>query len=65
MIMELFKGTKIASLMKNKFGSFVVNKAIEIMSFEEKTEVKQSLMKKLAGASKQEKSRLLNLIEMF
>jgi len=65
MIKELFNATKIASLLKNKFGSFVIQKAIEIMSKEEKYEIRDYLNKKLSITSKQERSRLIGLIDLL
>ena len=63
MIKELFKSTKIASLIKNKFGMYVLSKSIETMSQEEKKDIKVYLLQKVSSMSKQEKTRLNALIE--
>jgi hypothetical protein len=65
MIKELFNTSKISSLLKNKYGNYVLQKAIQIMSFEEKIEIKEYLMKKVAFTSNKEKARLSNLIEII
>jgi hypothetical protein len=44
---------------------YVLTKAIETMTLEEKTEIKDHLSQKLNMTSKQEKSRLVHLIELL
>jgi len=65
MLKELFNSTKIASLIKNKFGMYVLQKAIDTMKPEEKAEIKEHLSQKINLTSKQEKSRLMSLIDLL
>jgi len=65
MLKDLFNSTKIASLIKNKFGMYVLQKAIDTMSVEEKSEIKEHLTQKINLTSKQEKSRLVSLIDLL
>lgn len=65
MIKELFNTSKLSSLLKNKYGNYVLQKAIQIMSFEEKNEIREHLMKKVSFSSNKEKARLNSLIEMI
>jgi hypothetical protein len=51
--------------MKNKYGNFVIQKAIKTMSFEEKFIVKEELKKKIDIASVKEKARISKLIEIL
>jgi len=57
--------TKISSLLKNKYGNFVLQKAIMVMSNEEKIEIKEYLIKKIPLISNKEKARLKALIEII
>jgi len=65
MIKELFSTGKISSLLKNKYGNYVLQKAIQVMSTEEKVEIKQDLSKKVTFSSNKEKSRLSALIDII
>lgn len=65
MLKELFNSTKIASLIKNKFGMYVLQKAIDTMQKEEKAEIKEHLCQKISITSKQEKTRLISLIDLL
>lgn len=65
MVKELFNVSKIASLLKNKFGTYVLQKAIDIMNPQEKTEIKEYLIKKINTTSKQEKTRLNALLDLM
>jgi len=65
MIQELFNFSKISSLLKNKYGSFVLQKAIQIMNLEEKYELKDYLIKKVNITSNKERTRLKCLIDMI
>jgi hypothetical protein len=62
---ELFNASKISSLLKNKYGNFVIQKAIQVMSKEEKLEIKDYLVKKVSLTSNKEKARLNSLIEVI
>jgi hypothetical protein len=65
MIKELFNSTKISSLLKNKYGNFVLQKAIQIMTKDEKREIKDYLIKRISLTSNKEKARLNSLIEII
>ncbi len=65
MIRELFNTAKISSLLKNKYGSYVLQKAIQIMKPDEKVEIKDYLIKKVSITSNKEKARLKSLIEII
>jgi len=65
MIKELFNTSKLCSLLKNKYGNYVLQKAIQIMSFEEKNEIREYLMKKVSFSSNKEKARLNALVEII
>ena len=65
MIKELFNTTKISSLLKNKYGNFVLQKAIQVMNKDEKKEVKDILAKKISLTSNKEKVRLNSLLEII
>lgn len=65
MIKELFNTSKLSSLLKNKYGNYVLQKAIQIMSFEEKNEIREYLMKKVSFSSNKEKARLNALVDMI
>jgi hypothetical protein len=65
MVKELFNASKISSLLKNKYGNFVIQKAISVMSFEEKKEIKDYLAKRVGFTSNKEKARLNSLIDII
>ena len=65
MVKELFNTSKISSLLKNKYGNFVLQKAIQVMTKEEKKEIKEYLIKKISLTSNKEKARLNSLIEII
>jgi len=65
MVKELFNAGKISSLLKNKYGNFVLQKAIQVMSKEEKKEIKEHLAKKVSFTSNKEKARLNTLIDII
>jgi hypothetical protein len=62
---ELFNAGKITSLLKNKYGNFVLQKAISVMTDGDRKDIKEELNKKVASTSNKEKSRLTALIEML
>ena len=51
--------------MKNKYGIFVLQKGLECMNYEEKVDLKYHLTQKIGATSKQEKSRLINFIDLL
>lgn len=65
MVKELFNASKISSLLKNKYGNFVLQKAIQVMTKEEKKEIKDYLAKRVSFTSNKEKARLNSLIEII
>jgi len=64
-IQDLFNFSKISSLLKNKYGNFVLQKAIMVMSENEKKEIKDYLLKKISLISNKEKARLKGLINII
>ncbi len=65
MINELFNTAKISSLLKNKYGNFVLQKAIQIMSVDEKRDIRDLLSKKISLTSNKEKVRLNSLLKII
>jgi hypothetical protein len=65
MIKELFNPGKISSLLKNKYGNFVLQKAIQVMGNQEKKEIRDYLNKKVSYSSNKEKIRLSCLIDII
>jgi hypothetical protein len=65
LVKELFNPGKISSLLKNKYGNFVLQKAIQVMSNEEKKEIRDYLAKRVSYTSNKEKARLSSLIEII
>lgn len=65
LIHEVFNIGKISSLIKNKFGNFVLQKAIKLMEDSERKEIRDSLMKGIECSSNKEKLRLTSLIEIL
>ncbi len=65
MCKELFNPCKISSLLKNKYGNFVLQKAIQSMTNEEKIEIGEVLAKKVKYTSNKEKARFNSLIEII
>jgi hypothetical protein len=51
--------------MKNKYGNFVIQKAIKTMTFEDKLIIKEELRKKIDLASIKERERIARLIDML
>ena len=62
-VKELFNASKISSLIKNKYGNYVLQKVISILNPEKKREIKEDLLKKLNVTSNKEKVRLKTLID--
>jgi hypothetical protein len=65
MIKELFNSAKIASLIKNKYGMFVLQKASSNLKPDEKLEIKNHINQKINLTSKQEKVKLVFLLELL
>jgi hypothetical protein len=65
MYKELFNFGKISSLIKNKYGNFVIQKAIKTMSAEERQTLRDDLSKKVNVTSSKEKARMNALLEIM
>lgn len=64
-IKDIFNFSKISSLLKNKYGNFVLQKSILIMTTQEKKDIKEYLIKKVNLISNKEKARLKGLIDII
>jgi len=64
-IKDIFNFSKLTALLKNKYGNFVLQKTIQVMSPKEKAEMKESLVKKLENISNKEKNRIKSLIDLL
>lgn len=62
-IKELFNPTKLMGFLKNKYGSFVLQKLIKLMTIEERIEMKNYLSSKITVTSTKEKNRLNTFLE--
>ncbi len=62
---EIFNQSKISSLVKNKYGNFVVQKAIKSMPMSDKQGIKEDLEKFIEITSAKEKARLGKLFELL
>lgn len=62
---DLFNPTKIMGFLKNKYGSFVLQKIIKIMTEQERIEMKSFLASKITVTSTKEKNRLNNFLEIL
>lgn len=51
--------------LKNKYGSFVLQKIIKIMTLQERIEMKNYLPSKITTTSTKEKNRLNNFLEIL
>lgn len=64
-INELFNPTKLIGFLKNKYGSFVLQKLIKLMDIEERKEMKLYITSKITITSSKEKTRLNNFLEIL
>jgi len=64
---DLFTNNKITSLVKNKFGNFVIQKAISFLNNDEtlKNEIMETLNKKLNVSNGKDKAKISQLLEML
>ena len=60
---EFFKPLKIIGLIKNKYGLFVTQKIVKIMTKEEKSDMRAYLNEKISITSTKEKQYLQSLFE--
>jgi hypothetical protein len=65
LIRELFNAEKVSSVLKNKYGNFVLQKAIQCMSADLRNEIKANLNEQLQSYSNKEQVRVMNLIELI
>jgi hypothetical protein len=65
MINDILNPSKILGLLKNKYGSFVLQKAVNYLSCKEKEEMKNYLCSKISVTSVKEKSRINSFLELF
>jgi hypothetical protein len=65
MINELFNTTKISSLLKNKYGNFILQKAIMVLDQGQREKLRDYLVKQINSCSQKEKSRIMSLIELL
>ncbi len=65
MIGDIFNPFKLLGLLKNKYGSFVLQKAINFMNKNEKEEMKNYLVSKTNITSQKEKTRFNSFLELF
>jgi len=64
-IKEVFHQSKILYLIKNKYGNYVLQKALQIMTHSEKREIKESLNNNMNSFSKKDKSRLKEFLDVI
>ena len=53
------------AFLKNKYGSYVLQKSISYLSLEEKKEIKKALETNISTTSNKEKARLNNFINIL
>lgn len=65
MVVELFSPFKFPNLIKNKYGGFVIQKAVLFMSSNEKQETKKLINSKLDVTSSKERTRLESFLKLL
>jgi len=63
--LEVFNNPKIANMSKNKYGNFVLHKALLLLKPEDKNELKEIVKKKLSSCFSKEKAKYNDLLELF
>ncbi len=61
----MFNSAKITNMFKNKYGNFVLHKALLLIKPEDKAELREIVIKKLNNAFNKEKSKFNDLLELF
>jgi hypothetical protein len=61
----MFNSPKISNIFKNKYGNFVLHKALLLLKPEDKAELRLNVLKKLNNAFSKEKSKFNDLLELF
>lgn len=64
-VKDIFNFSKLFSLLKNKYGNFVLQKVIQVMTLKEKSDIKEYLNKKMENLSNKEKPRIKSLIDLL
>ncbi len=64
-IAELFNPTKVMGFLKNKYGSFVLQKLSQIMTVQERIDIKIHLVSKIKTTSTKEKNKLSSFLEII
>lgn len=62
---NLFCSSNLSSLIKNKYGNYVLTRAISNMNDSEKKEIKSFLIKRIDLASNKEKLRINSIVDMM
>ncbi len=62
---ELFNPSKLLSLLKNKYGGFVLHKAVKYLSDDEKLQKKNILLSRFSINSSKEKSRVIEFLKLL
>jgi hypothetical protein len=65
LIDEIMNPAKIPGLLKNKYGSFVLQKAVNYLNADEKKKMKTYLQNRINLTSTKEKTRINNFFESF
>lgn len=61
----MFNSPKLPNLFKNKYGNFVLHKALMLLKPEDKAEVKEIVKKKVSTCYSKEKFKFNDLLELF
>ncbi len=64
-VKDIFNFSKLSSLLKNKYGNFVLQKVIQVMTPKEKSDIKEYLNKKMENLSNKEKPRIKGLMDLL
>lgn len=62
---QVFNFNKIMCLIKNKYGNYVLQKAVQMMSFSERSERKLYLSDHLMNFHKKDKTRIRDFINVI
>ncbi len=65
MAIEMFNSCKVTNLIKNKYGKFVLNKALFLLVEQDKFYIKEIVMQKQAKALNKEKAKFIEILELF
>lgn len=62
---DMFSSNNFLTLLKNKYGHFVLQKAITLMNLDEKKEIKEYLTKKVNVSGSKEKTKFNSMLDMM